>query len=236
MAEPTAFRGRMVKWLLAGVFVMMMLTIIDHAAGRPYWPISRTFTFGHEGNLPTWYSSLLLAIGGVAAWRCYRLAKSNGWRRAWTLGAFSALLWFMSCDEVSQFHEGLGQYAARFVGVADKSYALNSPWVWVFGPLILLAFLAFIVALWEPLGRAKGCRRLLLLGLGSIVLGGILVEGTINFMDHQRFQTLWTHEVIPEETLEMIGSVLLIYTFVRWETSVQAARARGKSATLTAVK
>ncbi len=58
-----------------------------------------------------------------------------------------------------------------------------------------------------------GNKGILIIGLGfsSIILGGVILEATINFLNHQNLQWIWDIEVIIEESLEMLGSLLIAY-------------------------
>ena len=53
-------------------------------------------------------------------------------------------------------------------------------------------------------------------GFGLIVVGGVILESTINFLNHEDLQWLWDLEVVVEETLEMLGSLTLAYALCVW--------------------
>jgi len=49
-----------------------------------------------------------------------------------------------------------------------------------------------------------------------IILGGVILESTINFLNHEELQWLWNIEIIVEESLEMIGTLFIAYALIVW--------------------
>ena len=54
------------------------------------------------------------------------------------------------------------------------------------------------------------------LGFALIVLGGVVLESTINWLNHDDLQWVWDVEIVVEESLEMMGTISIIFSFLRW--------------------
>ena len=203
-----------------GVGLLSLANIINYSLGAPFWTITRLIHLGSDSNIPAWYSSGLLAVAGVVALDCFHLAKARGIAGAWSFACVAAALCLMSCDEIARLHEILGGQAAQLIGIADHSVGQHAGWVWIGGPLIMGLFGTFIFLLRKPLSSVGGSGRLLTFGFGFILLGGVVLESTINWLNHDELQWLWNIEIVVEETLEMLGSLLLAYAFTVWHTTM----------------
>lgn len=213
------FKKRHIHYLLAGVGIIAVLNILYYTFDKPFWSVSRFIYMGSDGNVAAWYSSILLAISALAAGSCYHLACRRHIRRAWVFMAASLLLWFMSCDEISQFHETLGDLLVKHCGLEGKEYMAHSPWVWVLGPVVLAIFATMGVLLWKVMSSVPRASLLVVLGFVTIAAGGVFLETTINFLNHDGLQWLWRVEIVVEETLEMVGTLLITYGFIKWHGS-----------------
>ena len=205
------FNKRFIFVLGGGVLLLALLNLINDLLGRPFWTITRIIYLGYDNNFSAWYSSMLLFISGMIFLECYFLGKKDI-QNSFSLLLFSLLLFFMSSDEISQFHEIIGGLVAKYMGISSKSYAQHSSWVWIGGPIILIIFMSFLCLLKKAF-KIIGNKGILIIGLGfsSIILGGVILEATINFLNHQNLQWIWDIEVIIEESLEMLGSLLIAY-------------------------
>lgn len=200
------------QYLLGGVIVLVLANALNHMVGMPFWTITSFIHLGSDTNIPAWYSSLLLAVAAVVSLECYRDAGTRNLSGYWTFLVMAGLLLFMSCDEVAGFHEILGGKIATYYGIAGKS----AGWVWLGGPIIIILFLCFFLFLKKPLSLVPGTTFYLGLGFGLIILGGVVLESTINWLNHDELQWLWDLEVLVEESFEMMGTLSIIYSFIRW--------------------
>jgi hypothetical protein len=159
-----------------------------------------------EGNLPTWYSSGLLACCGLLL-----LATATGVRqrggpyfRRWLLlgGVF---LW-MSLDEAVELHENLGQ-------LVELHGVLYFSWVVPAGVIVLLLGLAYLPFLRHLPQKTR--RRFVVAGLlyvgGALVMElplGLWVERVGR--DHLGYALIdWV-----EETLEIFGATLFLLSLL----------------------
>jgi len=208
------------QYLIAGVVLLVVANIANDILGRPYWAVTRFIHLGADDNISAWYSSILLVVAGLISYECSIYAKNNNTPGHWPFLLFAGLLGFMSADEVARFHEVLGKYVTELFEYTSKSFTTNSPWVWIGGPVIVVIFIGFAILLKPTLSLVPRSMFFLALGLFSIILGGVIFESTINFLNHEELQWVWDIEIILEEFLEMIGTVLISYALIIWRDGI----------------
>lgn len=139
-----------------------------------------------EGNVPTWYSSLLLALNAITLALITRLVERR--REAWSLGAGMFLL--LSADEVAQVHERL---APGWVVAGGLAFALSM--AWIAADVAPATRRRLAAALLFYLAGAAGIDAVSpLLFDGAGIVSGLLI--------------------LFEEGLEMIGAVLLLSVWI----------------------
>lgn len=196
------------KLLLAGVFILAGINTIDMLLNYPFWTVTKIFSLAYDNNFSAWYSSILLFIRFLLA---YSVGKRRGSEE---LKWFSYLLLLMSADEISQFHETAGHLASKYLGLSKHSLFAHADWVWIFGPVVILLFVIVYRIIRKVFSADKKALKFVLLGFVLIVVGGVLLESTINFLNHNELEWIWRIEVIVEETLEMLGSISFIYVLM----------------------
>lgn len=195
--------------LIVGVVILSLSHTIDTLVGRPVWLITRAIYLGHESNLPTWYSAVLLFAGGLYAFWCYREAALRHIkpRRFWLVLSF--ILIGLSCDEVACLHEHVGGFLAQWVAPTLSAKFAHSGWPLVLGPIGLVV--AAVVG-WNLRSHLKGAPKaawLMTAGAALLIGGGILLEFGINWLNHEELKWAWNVQVILEETAEMTGTWLI---------------------------
>jgi hypothetical protein len=171
------------------------------------------FDMNEENNLPSFFSGMNLLFTGILI-IVISLSKSKAdkFYRHWFFIAFVFL--FLGMDELASIHERVGRYTSIFLGVQDTIGGFI--WVLPFSILLLilvyfyLPFLLHLTAIYQ---------RLLIISAAVFVSGGMLLEsfGSI-LVDESPYYPL---EYIAEETLEMIGVILFIYTFLLyWKNEI----------------
>ncbi len=223
------------RGLALGVGALVVLNLVNQALGAPFWTITRNIDLGSDTNAAAWFSSMLLAVAAILALDCRAMARWRGLPDGSALLLLAGLLALMSCDEIARFHELLGAAVAGQVGLADADFAKHAKWVWVLGPVVILGFGAIVLYLRRTLLRVPGSLSRFILGFVAIVGGGVVLESTINFLNHGELQWLWNLEIVVEEALEMTGSILIAGALLRWRDAVGAA-ADGDSAETGASK
>jgi len=173
--------------------------------------VMKLFDVNSENNVPTWFSSLLLFGDALLAGLVAAIVRRAGGRDARHWAALAALLSLMSLDEVASLHERLQVPAGAVLGSA--SGALHFAWI-LPGALLALvvgtAFVGFLVRLPGSTRRLVATAGVVYLSaaVGLESLGGMVLEA-------QGDRAMYLLVSAAEEGLEMVGSVLLLYAFMR---------------------
>ena len=195
-----AVRRTLIYVILALVLVHTGFQIVNYLITPTPWLYRGLFHLDEESSFPTWYSAVALLAASlllfVVAARQRRL--HDPWTRHWIgLGAGFLLL---SIDEVVGLHEALN-------GETDFS------WVLVGAPISLVVFavyIPFIRRLPDPFRS-----RLLVAGM-TFLTGALVIEyAQTPLSDAGLIDTLgYNLAVVPEETLEMLGIVILLHALI----------------------
>jgi hypothetical protein len=169
----------------------------------------KTFTLFYvleEGNLPTWFSTLLLAACSTGLGLVARGKSVQGDRYAkhwWVLCAIFAL---MSLDETARIHESVNRYMR---GLVDLGGFFFYPWVLLgvlFAAIFIIAYTRFLLALDRR-------TRLRFIIAGIVYLVGVLgMESIGGWVDETRGTENWAYfaEATLEELFEMFGAALFL--------------------------
>ena len=221
MSEDRSIFGiKIMKYLLTGVIILVLANIFDYLLGQPFWTITRFINLDYENNISAWYSSFLLTIASLIAFESYKIADKKDIPNYKAFLFFSALLLFMSCDETAQLHETLGNLVLKKTQISVESFSKNSNWVWFGGPIVILLFLFTGLYLKKPFLMVHGAFRYLLIGFIVIIFGGVFLESTTNWLNHENLQWVWNIEILVEETLEMIGELAISYSMILWKNKI----------------
>lgn len=159
-----------------------------------------------EGNLPTWFQSGLLAASGLVALAIAAAVRRSGGRWLWHWLGLAVLMTWVSIDEASQVHELLIDPVRDALHTDGILY-----WGWVipgFAVVVVLgfAYLGFIRA------QAPNLRRGLFLAAALYVSGALVMEAVSGTIDSK---TLYKLSTTLEETLELAGQLVLLWTLLR---------------------
>lgn len=164
---------RTVAWLLGIAFVGLLAggtaaEIGLDLAGRraDFGPIS-LFNLSFEGNLPTWYSSLLLLVCALLLLLIAHLSAAAGlpYPRHWRV--LGLIFLYISIDEAVMIHESLNAPLRSVLAVGGIFYFA---WVIPFAAFLLLLLLAYLKFLLH-LPRRFGALFVL---AGAVYVGGAL--------------------------------------------------------------
>lgn len=173
------------------------------------------FDVDAEGNIPTWYSIVLLAAAGGLALLIGVLRRRQAQSRwGWWI-ASGILLLLLSLDESASIHEQAFEPMQRLFGVLSGPFAF----AWVIAGLaavvvVLLVFARFYLSLPNDTKLGIGIGGLVYLGgaLGVEMLAGALVPYLVPIGQGTSFAMNVLSGI--EELLEMTGVVLVIRAFL----------------------
>ena len=179
--------------------------------------MTRTFHLDREANVPAWFSSVLLGLAALAAWRCAQLATRSKVRRAW--GCLAAGFAFMSCDEVASLHENLTAMLLKRTLVGDLfPWGQLTVWPLVLGPVVAVAVGWLAVNLWSDLRQHPQAARILVQGAALFFFGSAVLELTVQPLSVHASLSWWHElEIFLEETCEMAGTIVMIAGLLRYQ-------------------
>jgi hypothetical protein len=213
---PVALRTRpLILWLaIIGVLMVVVGVILDRNLD-PEGPQSlalgiRNLIFPNsEGNLFSWYSSLLLAGIGIGFLLIAAATRGTG-RSVLPFLVMAGIALFLSADEAALLHERLGKLAAVFGLSASFTYQwllLGVPIAIVIGLLLL-----WLARSLDPVLR----RRLVIAGIVFLAgaVGGEFIGALITKVDFGLASAAKANlhgiSVVIEEGLEILGAVLAL--------------------------
>jgi hypothetical protein len=202
--------------LFAVTIVLALLSVAGHAVQYLYGTgrlahFVRLFNLSGEGNIPTWFSAIVLFSCAAQLWGIAEDERRHGERRFrthWRILALGFL--YISLDEVAQLHE-------LSIQPLRERFQLRGPLYegWVV-PAILIVLL-FLVAYRRFLIHLSPSLRRLFIVSGTVYLSGALgmelVGGVL--VDYHADETILRGAVATlEELLELSGIILFLYALL----------------------
>ena len=172
----------------------------------------RQFNVSHEGNIPTWYSSLsLLFCAALLAIIGYdRRLAGDRFRRHWI--GLACLFFYVSLDEGTAIHEMLNAPLAAAFHTHGLLYYPAAGVGLVFALFLAVVYFRFF---WSLPART----RLLFVAAAVVYLGGALGVEMLSARHAEVFgQQNMTYAVITtvEEFGEMMGVVIFVYALLTY--------------------
>lgn len=172
------------------------------------------FDFDKEANIPSFYSGVTLLFSGSLLYVISLTHKKNNSSYfPWLLLAYIFL--FLSIDEVASLHEGIiGKISKALIIKADAAHLLegNAFYFWLlpygFG---LLIFAIFYI---KFLFRLPRNIMYLFLSSGAIFISGAMGFELIGGSHYSRNDLIYSVYTTCEESLEMIGIAIFIYSLL----------------------
>ncbi|MEZ5285771.1 MAG: hypothetical protein R2712_13380 [Vicinamibacterales bacterium] len=200
--------------VLAGVAVALAvihlaLLGVAVATGHDYlFGLVPLFDLDGEGNIPSFFSGLLLLTNGLLFALTSRTSRDPR-RGAWVL--LSAVFVFLAYDEMFSVHE---RFTEPIRHTLRTSGPLFYPWFIAYiAPVAVLAWR--VLPVWSRLARRPRTR--LAVAIIVYLLGAVGMEMLGGWWDEMygHHRTLgWGLLVTIEETLEMAGLILLVRTLL----------------------
>lgn len=196
--------------VIAGTLIVASLGLaaeIARSSGAPE-EIVEIFSLSYEGNVPTWWASVLLFSCGLALASIARSAERS--RAHWW--ALAIGFFYMSLDEAVQLHEELGRIFGEGEGV------LYFTWVIPAAAIVIVLGIAFV-----PFLRALDPRtRLRFVAAGAIYVGGaVAMELPLGWWADAYGEDSLGYALIDftEETLELIGTNVFLLALLSYRGS-----------------
>lgn len=179
------------------------------------------FDMNGEGNLPAWFTVACWFLAGILAHSIAQVDKTPRQHAAW-YGVMTLSL-FISFDEMTMFHESFGSILGSSIGkITGVGNILFYKWL-VYGVIFVVAIGVLFLPFLYRLPRSTRWRIIIagaifIVGaLGIEFLGAASQAGMIDLVQGE----VWPLAIALEETLEMLGVILLIHALLHhlsWAT------------------
>jgi hypothetical protein len=193
-----------VALVLVGVVTNIAYATADRAPDR----FQRFVDVNAEGNLPTWFSVVLMSAGAVAVWvvaqqrRRSRSADAGAWY------ALAAVVALMSLDEMVSLHEAAGHVLRNQIDVP-----VLGKYAWIIPGAVATLFASRVLL--RAVGSLPTIARRRLVGAASLFIGaalGIEVLEALLLNDDHNYLGDGMHVLTgAQECFEMLGAVLFLY-------------------------
>lgn len=221
-------RRMIVRALAATALFLLSASIAGqlakYAFGQQAYRFNRLFYVDFEGNIPTFFSSILLILASILLWFITILKKSyqDPYCRHWAMLAF--ILLFMAVDEAVGLHEMLDK--VPWVPGHRKGGIFHYGWV-LFGMTMVIAvaisYLKFFFALPQP-------TRMQFFTAAAVFVGGAIgveiLEGNYSASHGGEGSLQFSMLTTVEEGLEMAGVIVLINALLNYLIDQHEARLR----------
>lgn len=219
---------RPLLWLFGLIVLAHLGTLFSiHVLGRvSLGGLVPLFGLGEEGNIPTWFSSLLLGSAALACLGAAILSRSAGRAFAKTWVFLGVLFVFLSADEASQIHE---LTVAPLRRVHQSQFLRYIGWVLPYAALALLLSLVLLRFWWRLPAKTR-----ILTALSAVlyVFGAIGMELITGYYSRNvPGRPLLPLFVAAEEILEMVGVGTFLFAvldFIETEFGPLSLRLRSR--------
>ena len=174
--------------------------------------------FDLEANIPTLYTIMLLGLASLLCWLVSPLGRT-GTEGKWGWRILGLAFLFVAADEYLTIHETLDKILKNAVETTGALY-----YVWIVPYAAIAAFFGIILLPWfwklsGPVKTLFMVSGLLYLGgaIGMEVVGGLIITDPANIAIEQNWKIPeFVIAITIEESLEMIGLSLFIWTIFRY--------------------
>lgn len=222
----------LLRVLLSSVLVIHLLSLGSHFVYHylgyhhvlpRFGTVTALLNVDKETNLPTWFSSMVLATTAYVVWVTYRTTRDSGGRYLRHWGALALIFTFLSLDELAQIHE-----LASESGLIHAGSASYLSWIVVASPFLL----AFVVSYFRFLLHLPAPIRTLVTWSGGLYIGGAVGMEIVGALLGRDLTTVlpsgrpYFHYLLfasAEEALEMVGAILFLYAMTLHLANLQQA-------------
>ncbi len=179
------------------------------------------FDFESEQSIPTWFSSVQLFIWAIVFFVIFH--STNEYRWFYALG--SAMLFFLSMDEATAFHEGITKAAVGSDIKILKSVMIGGYGAWVI-PYALIGLILILIMIRPIMYIYRHYTKPFLFvffGVLIAIIGGIGLEVFSYVALREGPELNYLIEVAAEEFFEMLGVSIALYGTILIGIEVQSA-------------
>ncbi len=196
------------------IFALLLITIhivilcIYYYVGDPEkFDFVQMFDLDMEANIPTVFSSLILALSALCFYLLGLYAENTNHADKPYWFGLGAIFLFLSFDEGATIHEAIGDYTEKFV---HASGYLFYPWVISYGGLVTFLGIMYFRFFWK---MEKKVFWSFMLSAFIYLLGAVVFElfGANEASAHGTDTVLYSTLYTIEESLEMFGVIYLIW-------------------------
>lgn len=206
-----------VRWSIAITALLVLVSLIVdllplYTSLDQLWGLHTRFDVDGEGNVPTFYSILLILPAAALAGVIGRHAAARGDRDSIYWRALSGILLFMACDEAAVIHELAGLPIRKLFGELGSVFRF----LWVIPGLILIGLV--VVAFWGFVFRLPFRTRVAFIVAAGIYLGGAVGMEMVAaaYMGSRPItrDLLYVLLFTLEESLELLGMIAFIHALL----------------------
>lgn len=174
--EPARHWWRPLLWLLVAVGTCLVVAsllapwVLGHDVSFAGSPIRNFIDVNGEVNLPTWWSTTLLALAGVLSAAVGFVHRATGESGAFRWVLIAVLFLAMSIDEFTRIHDRIEQAWQALFGADPFT---STQWLLILIPVALVVVVA-VLLLVRPMPRVP--KALLGIGGACYVLGAVGVD------------------------------------------------------------
>ncbi|HQK69365.1 MAG TPA: hypothetical protein PLL94_14590 [Bacteroidales bacterium] len=211
-------KSRIILVLGLVAFLLVLFSIIGQLLLKPTQPVHiqgiiTLFDLAAEGNLPTYYSSVLLLIAALLLFVVTLMERTIKSRYVPYWAFLTIGFIYLSMDEMLMLHEGISRFIRAVTDYSGEG-VLKSPWV-ILGTItvtvILLVFIKFITHLDQK-------TRYLFLIAGALYVGGAIGFEIIENLYADAYGQDLVYSMLQnlEEGMEMAGIIVFIYALLNY--------------------
>jgi len=208
--------SKIVSMLLAVVTFLILASVITQAIRflllDPEIHRFSRFNVDAEGNIPTYFSTMILLFSAVllSIIALFKKKESDPYTVHWTV--LCLIFFVMSIDEAAAIHEMSIKPLRSLLGAGGFFY-----YTWI---VVGAIFFVFVLIMFYKFWLHLPYKTRILFAIATIcyVSGAIVFEGISGFYKDMNKVIDFTYILITtvEETFEMIGIVLFIYALLRY--------------------
>lgn len=207
---------KLINWLivitlsLAAFSVFFQISKYFWGHGRVYGLVN-FFDLGHESNLPSFFSTILLLSAGIILFYIYKIIQREGRKNSPYWLGLAIIFIYLGIDESISIHENLSEPVRDWLDLTGPFYF---GWIIIgilFCLIILIIYIKFLMSLTPII-------RFWIIFSGFIYITGVLGMEMVGSWYYEIYDKDFLYQIIltVEEVLEMIGAIFFIKALLKY--------------------